>query len=332
MGSGELGELPQDARADSPEERKAAAGRHERARPRRAAAETQTRDEYGESMRSQGDPIPSSTADKSPASHESSSSPAADDKRPVERPPPDEPGDRERAEPQGSDSQAADSQPADSQPGDSEGRRVDLASEPAQEQSPLAESVPHEPGADSDLSPADSDQAKALADDPGTDDHPLWHFHADFKGAHYDWYLPGPDTQPTNAETRDAPPAERAGDLIADLDDVRRSRADAFGWDVCEDAEHLPDAMQDLASPVKDFFARPPSSAHAVLDTRPVVTQLAHDETDTGTMLTGLTLLSILAIRAVRGTVQYLRHRKDEIGDQRRADDRPADPADREPG
>ena len=181
--------------------------------------------------------------------------------------------------------------------------------------------MPHEAGADSGLSPSDSDRAKALADDPGTDDHPLWHFHADFKGAHYDWYLPGPDTQLTIAETGDAAPAERAGDLIANLDNVRRSRADAFAWDVCEDAENLPDAMQDVADPVKDFFTRPASSAHAVVDTRPVVTQLAHDETDTGTMLTGLTLLS-----------QYLRHRKDEIGDQRRADDRPADPADREPG
>ncbi len=210
MGGGELGEVPQDARADSPEERKPATGSHERARPRRAAAETQTRDEYGESMRSQGDPIPASTGRESPASHESPASPAAENKRPVERPPPDEPADRERAEPQGRDSQGSDSQAGDIRAGGGEGRRVDLASEPAQEQPPLAESLPQEAGADSDLSPGDSDQAKALADDPGTEDHPLWHVHADFKGAHYDWYLPGPDTQPTIAETGDAAPAERA--------------------------------------------------------------------------------------------------------------------------
>ena len=123
MGGGELGEVPQDARADSPEERKPGTGSHERARPRRAAAETQTRDEYGESMRSQGDPIPASTGQESPASHESPASPAAENKRPVERPPPDEPADRERSEPQGSDSHAGDSRAGDNQPADNQPRR-----------------------------------------------------------------------------------------------------------------------------------------------------------------------------------------------------------------
>lgn len=320
MGSGELGELPQDARADSPEERKPAAGRHERAQPRRAAAETQTRDEYGESMRSQGDPIPGSTGHESPASHESPCSPAAGDKRPVERPPPDEPGDRERAEPKGGDNQA---------PGGA-GRRVDLDSEPAQEQPSPAESAPREAGADSGLSPGDPDQAKAPADDPGTDNHPLWHFHADFKGAHYDWYLPGPDTQPTSAETRDAPPAERAGDLIANLEDAVPSRISGLLREIAEEGEHIPDADENLAGTLTDLTSRPASSAHAVADTRVAVTPPEQHETETGTAMTGLVLLAALSLRGGQAGIHYWLHRKDSTGDQHRASDRAPDPADQE--
>lgn len=230
-----------------------------------------------------------------------------------------------------SDSQGSDSQAGDSRTGDSEGRRVDLASEPAQEQPPPAESLPHEAGADSGLSPGDSDQAKAPADDPGTDDHPLRHFHADFKGAHYDWYLPGPDTQPTIAETGDAAPAERAGDLIANLDDVKRPRTSELLREFGKEAENIPDAGRDLGDLPPEFLARPSSSAHAVVEFRPTMTQLAHGETDTGNAVTGLALLTALILRATQSGIDYWRHRKDAIGDQHRAGDRAPDTADREP-
>ncbi len=325
MGSGELGELPPGSRGDrpaSPERRKPGSDSQEHAQSRRAPAETQTREDYGESIRSRGDPIPASTG------REARAGPADDGKRPVERPPRDEPGERDRNEPRGSDSQG----------GDREGRRADPVSEPAQERLAPAENLPKEADAESGLSPGDPDQAKAaLSEDRGTDGHPLWHFHADFRGTHTDWYMDqdghftsGPDAQPTAGETGDAAPGERAGDLIANLEDARDSRADRLTRELCEHADHIGDVTQDAIDDLTEVSSRPASSAHAAVDSRPTVSHLTHGETDTGTAVTGVILIATLMIRAFRQGLESFRQRKDEIGDKHRAGDRAPGLADQE--
>lgn len=328
MGSGELGQPPEDARADrpaSPLERKPAGGSRERTQPRRAPAETQTRDDYGESIRSQGDPIPASTS----PGHEARAGPAgAADKRPVERPAPHEPGDSERADPRGS------------------GARADGSEERQEVRAAPADSVPSEsargaaqdePAADIGLSRGEPDRAEALAADRETDDGPLWHFHADFKDSRTDFYLdqhghftPGPDDQPTGSRTGDAAPAERAGDLIANLEDAVPSRITGLLREIAEEGEHIPDADENLAGTVTNLTSRPAASAHAVVDTRVAVAPLERHETDTSTAMTGLVLLAALSLRGGQVGIHYWRHRKDSTGDQHRASDRAPDPADQE--
>lgn len=348
MGTGELGERPQDTHSDTPAsaaDRRPAGGRQDRAQPRRGPAETQSREDYGEGMRSRGEPIPGSTGHDARAGpartgHEARAGPASADKPPVERPPPDEPGDRERTEPRGGDTHA----------GDRGDRRADPVSGPAEAQPGSAESVRNdaprggaedEPDAVADaatgLSPGNADRGEALTADRETESSPLWHFHADYKDAHTDLYLdqdghfrPGPDAQPTASLTGDAAPGQRAGDLIANLEDPGHSRAEAIVRRICEEGEDLRDGVQDLTDTARDYFARPALSAHAAVDTRPTVTHPAHDETDTGTGLTGLVLLAALGIRGGQLAIECRRRRKDEVGDQQRSDDRAPDPADRE--
>jgi hypothetical protein len=178
--------------------------------------------------------------------------------------------------------------------------------------------------AQSDAARAGTGTAAAVERDAGSGrreagDGAVWHLHSEFKDTSEDWYLDsggavvaGPDTGPRESVIGVAEPAERAGDLIADLDDIKRSRVNALSRRVCEEGLELPDAGKDAVGTVEGLFPRPPVSAYTTTDSGPAITQEPREGIDTGSAVTGIILVSILAVKAVQSGIRHWRKQKEQ--------------------
>jgi hypothetical protein len=286
--------------SERPEQSRGEAGGPRDGVTARAPAEVRTREQYAREVRGRGEPIPAGTGrDEGTVPSGNPACPDGEAGHDVVGSYPAESGDRTAYVP---------GIPASALPGGDIG----------DPQSQLA--------VRSDAARAGTDTALAAARDGGSGQREagagaVWHLHSEFKGASEDWYLDaggavvaGPDTGPRENVIGVAEPAERAGDLIADLDDVKRSWEDGFSRKVCKEGLELPDAGKNLTGTVEGLFPRPrpPVSAYTAADSRPAVTQVQREGIDTGSAVTGIILAGVLAIKAGQSGIRRWHKQKEQ--------------------